>query len=223
MRPLQLPSITQSAVLDLCLTAINDPSLSARVTAFQTVSNSHSAQYNTHGVAQSFHLVPVGNQVPTITTDEFVALYRNHMSATRGSARAYYDALRNAAPNNKCPLCGIGSVTALDHHLPKSRYPYLAVCPYNLVPACDFCNEAKGTKYPTTEALQTIHPYYDDFSQEQWIFGRVYEDTPTALQFHVSAPAHWPDVSRQKAQRHFVSANFPAPFGEAGDVGGCVH
>lgn len=48
----------------------------------------------------------------------------------------------------------------LDHFLPKSIYPYLAVSLYNLIPCCDRCNSTtiKGAKDPE----QTIpHPFDD--------------------------------------------------------------
>jgi len=125
------------------------------------------------------------------------------MSSSGGAARSFYDALRSQTANSKCPLCGVGLVAALDHHLPKARYPYLAVCPYNLIPACQHCNTAKGMKYPANAYEQTIHPYYDDFSQEQWIIGAIASPSPDVLNFSVLAPPHWSTVRQAKAHRHF--------------------
>jgi hypothetical protein len=45
----------------------------------------------------------------------------------------------------KCPFCGFGAVTSLDHHLPRSDYKALAVYCRNLIPACGACNQKKGT------------------------------------------------------------------------------
>ena len=53
----------------------------------------------------------------------------------------------------------------LDHFLPKSRYPFLAVHPYNLVPLCSFCNsKMKLAKDPIDDPnvqplLHSFHPY----------------------------------------------------------------
>lgn len=44
-----------------------------------------------------------------------------------------------------------------DHFFPKSLYPTLAVCFYNLVPSCHCCNHGKGQK------LLHINPYVDAF------------------------------------------------------------
>lgn len=66
-----------------------------------------------------------------------------------------------------CPYCnrqfinmvdGRRTIKAeLDHFYPKSRYPYLALSFYNLIPSCSVCNHAKG------EDEIDIHPYEDDF------------------------------------------------------------
>ena len=42
----------------------------------------------------------------------------------------------------------------LDHFLPKSKYPLLAVSFYNLIPSCHFCNHTKGE-----EKLLAFYPY----------------------------------------------------------------
>lgn len=44
-----------------------------------------------------------------------------------------------------------------DHFYPKSDYPTLAICFYNLVPSCHCCNHGKSTKQ------LNINPYFDEF------------------------------------------------------------
>ena len=59
-----------------------------------------------------------------------------------------------------CPYCGMEVVKQsarskrqIDHYLPKRKYPFFALCYYNLIPACDLCNEApnKGQTDPLVE------------------------------------------------------------------------
>lgn len=45
----------------------------------------------------------------------------------------------------------------LDHFLPKSKYPLLALSFYNLIPACTECNRIKR------DEVLDIYPYNDDF------------------------------------------------------------
>lgn len=49
----------------------------------------------------------------------------------------------------------------LDHYYPKSKYPYLAVSFYNLIPSCSYCNNSKNDRDPFEQ--ETIHPYFDDY------------------------------------------------------------
>lgn len=52
--------------------------------------------------------------------------------------------LMSLANTGKCPICGIGQASTLDHYLAKTIYPTYAVTPYNLVPVCKDCNFAKS-------------------------------------------------------------------------------
>lgn len=75
-----------------------------------------------------------------------------------------------------CPYCGrvsIDSATAgsrtstppIDHYLPKSHYPFLAMSFHNLVPCCHFCNDmsAKGNNDPISPNIYLENPYiFDD-------------------------------------------------------------
>lgn len=73
-----------------------------------------------------------------------------------------------------CPYCNADMVytlqldereppykSAFDHFFPRSRYPFLALSLYNLLPACERCNSKfKRDKYK--EPLATFQPYLHD-------------------------------------------------------------
>lgn len=203
MRTLSLPVHTPAELLSTCIDGVVDPDLVIRLRAIEQQLIATAAGYDQHARTQNLHLLGRSQTVGDVTRHELEALYSAQMSAARGAARSIYDAIRNAAPYAKCPLCGIGTVASLDHHLPKSHYPDLSVCPANLVPACDFCNKAKRARFPSAAGEQTLHPYYDDYTQEQWVFARLDITGPPVLVFYVDAPAHWPEFARQRAQHHF--------------------
>jgi 5-methylcytosine-specific restriction endonuclease McrA len=65
-----------------------------------------------------------------------------------------------------CPYCNRNFIVnfnkrettvELDHFFPKSKYPYLAISLYNLIPSCHTCNHKKDNKklkiYPYTESI----------------------------------------------------------------------
>lgn len=60
---------------------------------------------------------------------------------------------------HRCPYCSINQPETLDHYMPKSDYPALAMFRLNLVPMCPECNQKKKD-YPYTDF---IHSYYQTF------------------------------------------------------------
>lgn len=48
-----------------------------------------------------------------------------------------------------------------DHYFPKSRYPYLALSLFNLVPCCGVCNQSKGEW--DTFRFPILYPYEESF------------------------------------------------------------
>lgn len=72
-----------------------------------------------------------------------------------------------------CPYCNRLYITVLkrkkvrpqlDHFFPKSRYPYLALCLYNLIPSCSVCNQAKSDLDSLYEPL--LYPYEEEFGED---------------------------------------------------------
>lgn len=47
----------------------------------------------------------------------------------------------------------------LDHFFPRSLYPYLAICKYNLVPCCPTCNGPSGKHHKDTRGKGVVSPY----------------------------------------------------------------
>lgn len=71
-----------------------------------------------------------------------------------------------------CPYCNRLYITALrkkkvrpqlDHFFPKSKYPYLALSLYNLIPSCSVCNQAKSDLDSRRKPL--LYPYEEEFGE----------------------------------------------------------
>lgn len=88
-----------------------------------------------------------------------------------------------------CPYCGEQTIRVhrkpdgtvikphLDHFLPKSKYPFLAMSFFNLIPSCVRCNLApnKGSKDPycaDRDLFRLMHPY--EFDNAKFIFDYSY-------------------------------------------------
>lgn len=81
--------------------------------------------------------------------------------------KAPYDILeemRNGHGLLFCPSCGEdGAPGTLDHYLPKTEFPELAICIANLTPMCSKCQIKKSDNYVNDDGRKAyIHPYYDD-------------------------------------------------------------
>jgi len=202
MRRLIFPEISAKDVISKCINGVSNAALAVRLKASEDVLAATAAKYDVHGRTQSLHLVARVSNVGAATATELKDLYRTQMGAANGAARPIYNFLRNSA-GGKCPLCGVGHVTALDHHLPQSKYPDLTICVFNLIPTCDFCNNAKRSKFPSSAEEQTIHPYYDDFTKDQWVYATLNTSPPPTLRYFVNLPATWDGLKCARAQRHF--------------------
>lgn len=142
--------------------------------------------------------------------DNLKQLYSQQMVSKEKPARKYYDKLKSLAPLEKCPFCGIGQVSTLDHYLPKAEFPIFSVLPYNLVACCKDCNTGKLASYATTQNTQTLHPYYDDFTTQQWLYAKVLQSLK--IEFYVEPPVSWSQVDKDRVQSHFENYKLGGRF-----------
>lgn len=164
----------------------------------------------------TFNLCNLLNSMPdlvSIRNHEMMDLYTQYFSKKGTHARKFYEKIINNAKNPKiqCPFCGgIGEPNELDHFLPKSKFGYYSIFPYNLIPICKDCNQKyKKEFYPKERNQQLIHPYLDDdcFFDEQWLFANIIIDfddiTLSTVKFYANPPHHWSDDKKGKIQFHF--------------------
>lgn len=139
--------------------------------------------------------------VGAVTKEELQDVYVR-MTQARNPGRDIYDEIMKGAVNERCPLCGLGHVRTLDHHLPQARYTLLVVTPNNLVPSCRDCQSEKGSDYPKTEEKQTLHPYFDRFQSALWLQADVIAGKPAAFQYSVDEDAPWEDIDIARLKHH---------------------
>jgi possible EA31 gene protein, phage lambda len=111
--------------------------------------------------------------------------------------RKYYDQIMASPKLDKCPYCGFGQVATLDHYLPKSEFPIFSILPNNLIGCCRDCNTIKRNI-----VLNTIHPYYDDFTKTQWLFAKVNWPKLT-MEFFVDTKDINNALDKKKIEGHF--------------------
>ena len=100
-------------------------------------------------------------------------------------------------------------MSTLDHYLPKSKYPALAIAPKNMIPACRDCNLGKKRTFsPQNSEEEPLHPYFDDVEQDIWLSVRFEvagkELVPT---YFVRKPVAWNDLLFRRVENHMVLYN----------------
>ena len=113
------------------------------------------------------------SQIGTITeetkvvVDEFSKAYANFCNRNFGRTWAQRIGVTT------CPYCNRsyiftsskkGTRPQYDHYFPKSKYPYLALSMYNLIPCCSICN---GLKHDVdTCHTPIVYPYKDSYGRQ---------------------------------------------------------
>ncbi|MHA5498404.1 HNH endonuclease [Pseudomonas aeruginosa] len=220
MRLIPAPTVDQQTVFAACINSIANADLRGRLEAITDDFIASARGYSARGLAQQLYLIPAVNLednatvVGNVTKLELTSTYSQHMVGKTKPARVFYDQLMLSAPLRICPFCGIGHASTLDHYLPKAKFPLLSVVTLNLVPSCKDCNTGKNADIASTEAEQTLHPYFEQRAviENQWLYARLNEEAPASLEFYTDAPAHWPEVLRSRVTAHFNSYKLAARY-----------
>ena len=210
---LDRPSLDAKEVFTTCISRVRDAGLKLRLIGVTDDVVAASDEFDV--LAPQTRLHEIARQLTvggSVTAAEMEAVYTQRMAKKGAPGRDAYDELFNSAPQGRCPLCDQRTVSTLDHHLPKTRYPALAVAPLNLVPACADCNKAKLTSSPANANEETLHPYFDDIQDDRWLQARVIRQDPVTVRFRVEAPLHWDVVLASRVALHFETLGLGALY-----------
>lgn len=149
-----------------------------------------------------------------LSKSDIKGLYSDQLVPANKPARPHYDKLLISSPQRRCPFCGFGRATTLDHFLSKSDYPWLAIVPRNLVPACKDCNHGKSTSRALTADEQILHPYFEssELANDQWLFASVIQSKPLSIEYRAEPPSTWDSALRRRVERHFIDFDLKARF-----------
>lgn len=134
---------------------------------------------------------------------DMIDLYEQKFAKHPAVKPLYYDKIMGLAVNGKCPICGIGQVSTLDHYLAKSLYPVYTVTPINLIPVCKDCNFSKLDFKTSDDDKALLHPYYDNIDNIEWLCAEIIKegDEITALYF---VNKHINERLYKRLQNHFL-------------------
>lgn len=205
MRSLSCPPITARAVMQACISSIQDPVIKAGLGAVAATVTLAEADYLMRGHGMTLYSIPQSPNVGGIVSGATMMRVYGGTFVKSAGTRPIYDALKSAPQNDICPLCSQRTVSTLDHYLAQSRHANLTIVPINLVPACAECNKSKLDRQPADEIDQSFHPYFDNYDDGRWLAAEVVEGAPAALRFRVVHPAGWSATKFHRAERHFTA------------------
>lgn len=202
MRKVAPPGHNARSTFELCVSSVKDEVLRDRLLSVAGRVEEAETVYGSHGNAATFHQISPESIINNcVTSEEMIKVYTGQLSRAGSPSRYIYDAIRIAA--KICPLCGVRDVKTLDHYLPKSVHPVYSVTPLNLIPSCTDCNKAKSNKHPTSDINQTLHPYYDDVSDEAWLKATVIRGAAPVIRFEAAPPSGWSELKQKRVIVHF--------------------
>lgn len=204
MWTIEKPEIAALDAFDICVAGITNPDLFQRLSGIRDEIEGAETDFDVAAQVATLHLIASAENVGAVTANELGKLYDRHMARSKSRGRAIYDRLMIAASNDQCPSCGHRTVSTLDHSLPKAQHPALAVTPINLIPCCKDCNHDKGTQAPATAEDQLLNAYYDNVTDDRWLYAEIVEGSPPGARFLVQVPDDWEDVIAARVENHFA-------------------
>lgn len=106
----------------------------------------------------------------------------------------------------RCPFCGLGEASTLDHYFPKEQHPQFSVFSRNLIPCCSPCNTRKS-KLVVDEATDVrlfLHPYFDEVPNTSFVrLSVTLLPTALSLSFGLYKPSGMTTKTFQHLQSHF--------------------
>lgn len=210
MKLLPIPDLDSRQVYATCVASVNSPDLRQR---FLAIGNALFEIYDTYvrqaGIYELYRVRPqvvgdVGLILGHVTSGELKGLYTNQFVGKDKPGREIYDSLLSSVPLGRCPYCGYGQVTTIDHFLPKASYCWFVVFLPNLVPACRDCNHGKSAAVYLTPEAQLIHPYFEDplVESEQWLFAEIQQTSPASIKYYSAPPQNWNAHLRTRVTNH---------------------
>jgi hypothetical protein len=131
------------------------------------------------------------------------------------SVRDVRDTLLQSCPLGKCPYCGQGQVTTLDHYLPQTDYPEFSILPLNLIPSCSDCNKRKLDEYRGNNAALFLHAYLDSWPDDtRFLFATIFVvDQDVFADFRVNPPCSLDTSLQGRLVSHFDRLNLREYYG----------
>lgn len=203
---INLPQIDKEAMINACTRGVKDNCRKKRLLASKEHILKTSNIYRAALAKEALSKINTNQKfVGEATKEDMIYLYEKRLVKSK-EGKKFYNVILVGAPCGMCPICGCNLANTVDHYLAKTKYYQFAVTLENLVPMCMRCNHCKNDDIPKRREEETIHPYFDDFNDEEWLFAKIEKDAgePFGFIFSVKSPSVWSAEKCNRAKNHLL-------------------
>lgn len=170
MKHIKKTEITTESVLKACVSNLTNDEVKNELLENVAIFKKNDELFEQKIISIELHTIDQDIEINDIANASVLKkLYSDKLSKKGHIAREIYDEILFSAPNEKCPYCNHRIADTIDHFLPKANFPVYSISPINLLPACTQCNKGKLNSIPTQPSEQTLHPYFDNIEEYNWL------------------------------------------------------
>lgn len=210
------PTVTAAESAAACAKGIRDKAVRERVRGAVQVFDANSVMLQGDIHSQALHGADSSRyQVAGLSEDELKSLYKGQLSRQGSKARYVYDHMMANARHDLCSYCQYGVANSLDHFVPITVVPALAIEPWNLVPACDRCNKLLLDSFSSSATHQLLHPYAEPAALPagmRWLHAHVHHGSEPVVAFHANPDSNVPPDVRVRILQQFEQLQLAALF-----------
>lgn len=201
MKILPLPNLQVATedLFEMCVSSYRDEYKKTRLLHCKSIVSTDAKNYRQF-VPQNIDSFCVSELPENVSTSEMAKVYKDKFAAVGAVGRKYYNAIMAQAVRGVCPICGIRTVSTLDHYLPQSKIPTLVLEPSNLFPSCRDCNMDKKTAMSFDPHETPVHIYFDQLPDDIWLHVNI--GTDLEVVYYISCPKDWDKTLRGRVEHH---------------------
>lgn len=208
MIKLPKPTMQGKDIFTICSLSIRGKKDRSSIIKLTSLVIQEETLYDQRAPINDLHLTSNSNVLGLTTKEDLLKKnYTGRMVPKSSQGRLHYDKLLLIPPNGICPFCGHRQATTIDHYLPKSEFAHLSVLPFNLVASCRDCNSDKSDINCKLQNELFFHPYYEDITNEEWLFCTISSLKPLNFKFTVTKPSSWTNLKFTRLENQFDSLN----------------
>lgn len=204
MKTIPKTEITVAEILSSCVSNLSDNNLKVEFLNNLNIFEQHEALLEEKIRSLEVYTIGQNIQISNIANETCLKkLYTDKLSKKGQPARYIYDQILFTAPNEKCPYCNQRLADTLDHYIPKANFPIYSISPINLIPACTQCNKGKLNAIPANPHQQTLHPYYDNVEEKEWLECEILQLPEIIFNFKTKNIPDNTGILNQRILNHF--------------------